>query len=50
VEHADDAAADATPRERRLADEDERVERVAVPAERALDDWWPFIAVIASSR
>ena len=37
VEHADRAHADPAARERRLADEHERVERVAVLAERALD-------------
>ena len=38
VEHADDAPADAAAGERRLADEHERVERIAVAAHRALDE------------
>ena len=38
VEDADDPAADAATGKRRLADEDERVERIAVAAHRALDE------------
>ena len=45
VEHADDARADPAAGERRLADEAERVQRVAVLAERALDE--PVVGGVA---
>ena len=38
VEDANDASSDAAPRERRIADENERVQRIAVSAHRPLDE------------
>ena len=48
VEDADGADADAAAGKGRVADEHERVERVAVLAERALDE--AVVGRVASSR